>query len=381
MKPFLRTLLLPLVLAASAGALASCDWRGKTIRIGASSCLSGPEATYGQSCRNGYLLAVEEWNARGGALHKPVKLILADDKADPGEGATILTKFIERDQVSGILGPTLSKVALAAAPIAQAAGVPMLTPTCTSAKVTAVGDCIFRACYTDAQQGAVGGAFAFEQLKASRAACLFDLGNDSTVGLAEAFRQAFQERGGLMVGFEGHAAGILDFKAQLTRILAEKPELLYLPDYYSDVALIARQARELGYKGTFLGADGWDSPELARLAGPALEGGCFTAHCSKDDPDPVVRAFIQQYRAKYRTDPDSLAILAYDGCNLLLDAIQRAGTQERSAIKAALVRTDLRAVSGRIRFDGHRNPLKTIYVLELRGGRQVQRMKVPSPGA
>jgi branched-chain amino acid transport system substrate-binding protein len=381
MKSAIRTLLLPLILVVAAGSLASCDWRGKTVRLGASACLTGPEATLGQSSRNGYLLAVEEWNARGGVLHKPVKLIVADDKADPGEGATIFTKFIERDQVAGILGPTLSKVALAGAPIAQAAGVPMLTPTSTNPKVTAVGDCIFRACFTDAQQGGVGGAFAFDDLKARRAACLFDLGNDYAVGLAEAFRAAFQQRGGMMVGFEAHGTGVMDFKAQLTKILAGKPDLLYVSDYYNDVALIARQARELGFRGTFLGGDGWDSPELLRLGGAALEGACYTTHCSKDDPDPAVRAFVQQYQAKYKADPDSLAILAYDGCNLLLDAIQRAGTAERPAIKAALVRANLRAVSGQIHFDAHRNPLKAIAILELRGGRPALRAKVTPPAA
>ena len=321
-------------------------------------------------------MAVAEWNAKGGVLGKQIKLSFADDKGDPAEGATVFTKLIEQDKVSAIVGTVMSKVSLAGAPICQNAKVPMISPTSTNPKVTEVGDYIFRACFIDPFQGTVGAKFAFDELKAKKAACLFDVGNDYTKGLSEFFKAKFTALGGELVGYEGHATGTTDFKAQLTKILAGKPDVLYVSDYYNDVALIAKQARELGFKGPMLGGDGWDSPKLTEVGGAAVEGCFFTNHYSQEDTSPVVVEFVKNYKAKYNATPDALAALGYDATNLMLDAINRAGSTDGTAIQGALVKTDLKVVTGQVKFDGDRNPVKSAVIIELKGGQQVYKTTV-----
>ena len=217
-----------------------CD-KNKEVVIGGVAPLTGEAATFGVSTKNGYDLAVAEWNAKGGVLGKQVKLVFADDKGDPAEGATVYTKLIEQDKACAIVGTVMSKVSLAGAPICQAAKIPMIATASTNPKVTGVGNFVFRACFIDPFQGTVGAKFAFDDLKAKKAACLFDVGNDYTKGLSEFFKTKFTALGGEIVGFEGHATGTSDFKAQLTKVLAAKPDVLYVSDYYSDVAIIANE--------------------------------------------------------------------------------------------------------------------------------------------
>ena len=252
----------------------------------------------------------------------------------------------------------------------------MISPTSTNPKVTQVGDFIFRACFIDPFQGTVGAKFAFDELKAKKAACLFDVGNDYTKGLSEFFKAKFTALGGEVTGFEGHATGTTDFKAQLTKILATKPEVLYVSDYYNDAALIAKQARELGFKGPLIGGDGWDSPKLVEVGGSAVEGCFFTNHYAKDDTRPMVQDFVKKYKAKYNADPDALACLAYDATNLMLDAVKRAGKPDGSAIRDALKTTDMSVVSGQVKFDADRNPIKSAVIIEIKGGKQVFRASV-----
>jgi len=352
-----------------------CD-KNKEVVIGGVAPLTGEAATFGVSTKNGYDLAVAEWNAKGGVLGKQVKLVFADDKGDPAEGATVYTKLIEQDKACAIVGTVMSKVSLAGAPICQAAKVPMIATASTNPKVTGVGNFVFRACFIDPFQGTVGAKFAFDDLKAKKAACLFDVGNDYTKGLSEFFKTKFTALGGEVVGFEGHATGTSDFKAQLTKVLAAKPDVLYVSDYYSDVAIIAKQALELGFKGPLVGGDGWDSPKLVEIAGPAVEGCFFTNHYAKEDKAPIVQDFVKKYTAKYNAAPDALAALAYDATNIMLDAINRAGSTDGTAIQGALVKTDLKVVTGQVKFDGDRNPVKSAVIIELKGGQQVYKTTV-----
>jgi branched-chain amino acid transport system substrate-binding protein len=352
-----------------------CD-KNKEVVVGGVAPLTGEAATFGTSTKQGYDLAVAEWNAKGGVLGKQVKLVFADDKGDPAEGATVFTKLIEQDKACAILGTVMSKVSLAGAPICQAAKVPMIATASTNPKVTGVGNFVFRACFIDPFQGTVGAKFAFDDLKAKKAACLFDVGNDYTKGLSEFFKAKFTALGGEVVGFEGHATGTSDFKAQLTKVLAAKPDVLYVSDYYADVAIIAKQARELGFKGPMVGGDGWDSPKLVEIAGPAVEGCFFTNHYAKEDQAPIVQEFVKKYTDKYKAAPDALAALAYDATNIMLDAINRAGSTDGAAIQAALVKTDLKVVTGQVKFDGDRNPVKSAVIIELKGGQQVYKTTV-----
>jgi branched-chain amino acid transport system substrate-binding protein len=355
---------------ALAGAFLGCGKNSKVIRLGGVGPLTGEAATFGASTKNGYDMAVAEWNAKGGVLGKQIKMTFADDKGDPAEGATVFTKLIEQDKSCAIVGTVMSKVSLAGAPICQNAKIPMIATSSTNPKVTQVGDYIFRACFIDPFQGTVGAKFAFDDLKAKKAACIFDVGNDYTKGLSEFFKAKFTELGGQVVGYEGHATGTTDFKAQLTKILAASPDVLYVSDYYNDVALIAKQARELGFKGPMLGGDGWDSPKLVEVGGSAVEGCFFTNHYSQDDTSPMVQAFVKSYQAKYGAAPDALAALGYDATNIMLDAIQRAGSTDGDKIKGALAQTDLKTVTGQVKFDADRNPVKSAVIIEIKNGKQ-----------
>jgi branched-chain amino acid transport system substrate-binding protein len=359
------------IAVALAGSFLACDKGGKEIKIGGVGPLTGEAATFGASTKNGYDMAVAEWNAKGGVLGKQVKMTFADDKGDPAEGATVFTKLIDENKVCAVIGTVMSKVSLAGAPICQNAKIPMMATSSTNPKVTLVGNYIFRVCFIDPFQGTVGAKFAYEDLKARKAACIFDVGNDYTKGLSEFFKAKFTALGGQVVGYEGHATGTTDFKAQLTKVLAASPDILYVSDYYNDVALIAKQARELGFKGPLVGGDGWDSPKLVEVGGAAVEGCFFTNHYSQDNTTPLVQNFVKAYSAKYSGAPDALAALGYDATNIMLDAIQRAGKTDGASIKDALVKTDLQTVTGHVKFDGDRNPVKSAVIIEIKGGKQV----------
>ena len=356
--------------------LSSCGGGSAEIKIGNINPITGEAASYGVSTKNGAALAIKEANDAGGVLGKKIKLIYADDKGDPAEGAVAYTKLIQQDKVIAILGTTTSRSALAGAPICQDAKIPMITPTATNEKVTAVGDYIFRGCFIDSFQGTVAAKYVATDLKAKTAGIIFDVGNDYSRGLEDTFKTTFEAAGGKVVVAEGHPTGAVDFKAQLTKIVQAKPDVLYIPDFYNDVGLIAKQARELGYTGPFVGGDGWDSPELAKIGGDAIEGGIFTNHYSKDDTRPVVQNFVAKYKAAYGTDPDAFAVLAYDSGKILIDAIKRADSTDGAKIRDALAATKLDAVTGTISYDANRNPVKSAVIVQMKGGVQVYRATV-----
>jgi branched-chain amino acid transport system substrate-binding protein len=339
---------------------------------------TGNVATFGVGQRNAYELIVEQINKEGGLevgdQRQKIALIFEDEQNSPEVGATVARKLINQDKVAGILGPTNTKVCLAVAPIAVENKVPMVTPTCTNPKVTLVGDYIFRAGFIDTFQGAVGAYYAYNTLGKRRAGVLFDNGNDYTKGLATYFKDAFEKLGGKVVAFESFTdeEKTMDFRPQLIRIKAANPDVLYSSDYYGAAALIAQQAKQLGLNVQFMGGDGFDSPDLVRIGGPAVEGVYFTNFYAKDDPSPEVQAFIKAYRAKYGDTPDAYAAQGYGAAQILFDAIQRAGKTEGPAIRNSLAATkDLHTVAGTITFDQNRNPTKPAVILQIKGGQQV----------
>ncbi|HOK18310.1 MAG TPA: ABC transporter substrate-binding protein [Caldisericia bacterium] len=348
----------------------------EVIKIGGVGPVSGEASTFGISTRNGEKLAVEEWNAKGGVLGKKIELIFEDDKGEAAEAATVWTELIDQEKVVAIVGSVMSKCSLAGAPIAQAKGVPVVSSGSTNPRVTECGDYIFRVCFIDSFQGKVGANFAFNDLGVRKVGAIFDIGNDYTKGLAEFFRDQFINLGGEVVGFESHPTGATDFKAQLTNLIKSGAELIYIPDYYSDAALIMKQARELGFKGYFLGSDGWDSPDLVKIGGDAVEGGFFTNHFSKDEQRPEVQEFVKKYKEKFGQDPDALASLAYDAMNITLTAIQNAGSTDGAKIKEALKNMEFNGVTGFITFDENRNPIKSVVILEIKNGQQTYRATV-----
>jgi len=349
----------------------------KIIRIGGVACLTGAAATYGASTRNGTVLAFQEVNDAGGidigGENYLISYIFEDDQGSPEVAANAFRKLIDQDEVSAILGSVMSSCTLAGAPIAQDSGVPVISPTSTAVQVTRTGDYIFRSCFLDPFQGAVVATFSTNDLKAKTAAVIFDNANDYTKGLAEAFRESFEQLGGTVVAYESFTeeATTVDFSAQLTKIKSANPDVIFLDAYYSAAALMAKQARGLGITVPFVGADGWDSAEFTKLGGEAVEGGHFCNHYSPEDARPIVQNFVSKYREVYGETPDALATLAYDAALILIDSLQRAGSTDGAAIRDAISATDLECVSGQITFDEYGDPRKKAAIIKVEDGKFV----------
>jgi branched-chain amino acid transport system substrate-binding protein len=340
------------------------------IKVGFYGALTGPTATFAQSGNRGARLAVEEVNETGGVLGGRIELLTEDDRGEAAEAASVVSKLITRDHVVALIGENASSRTLAAAPIAQSYRVPMISPSSTNVEVTKKGDYVFRVCFIDPFQARVLSRFARQDLKAATAAVLVDARSDYSVGLAEAFRTEFQKTGGKVVAELRYSEGDSDFSAQLTSIRETRPDVLFIPGYYTDAGLIARQARALGIEATLLGADGWDSPKLSEIGGAAIEGAYLSNHYSVDDPSPAVQRFVRAYRERHHADPDSIAALSYDAARLLADAIRRAGSTEGKRVRDALASTrGFQGVTGEITMDADRNPIKPAVILKVAGGR------------
>lgn len=341
------------------------------LKVGVITPLTGDVATFGQSTRNGVEMAVEEINEAGGLLEEEIKLKIEDDRNEPKETAALVRKLIDQDKVIAIIGSLTSKCTLAGMPIANQKKIPMISSSSTNPKVTETGKYSFRVCFIDDFQGQVMATFAYEELDAKKAAVLYDVGNDYSKGLAEFFEGSFKELGGEVVAVETYAVTDKDFNAQLTRIKGLNPDVIFLPDYYEKVALIAKQARGLGITAKLLGGDGWDSPELVKLAGEAVEGGYFSNHYSKDDPDPRTQEFIKKYKEKYGDAPDALAALAYDAVYFLAEGIKEAGKIDPEAIRDGLESLkSFSGVTGTFTLTEKRDPIKSAVVLQIEKGEQ-----------
>ncbi len=317
-------------------------------------------------------LAIEEANAAGGVKGKQLKLKTYDDQGKPEEAAIAATRLIQQDKVLVLIGEVASSRSLAIAPIADANKVPQISPTSTNPRVTKDGDktrpYVFRVCFIDPFQGTVMAKFARETLKLQKVAVLRDVGNDYSVGLADYFLVKFKELGGEIVDDQSYKAGDSDFKAQLTAIKRKKPEAIYVPGYYTEVALIARQTRELGLSVPLMGGDGWDSAKLYEIARGALEGSYFSNHYSPDDPSLRIVEFVKKYQARHGAVPDSLAAQGYDAARVAIEAMERAPDLSGPAIRDALAATKgFAGVTGIITIDADHNAVKPAVVLKVEG--------------
>lgn len=338
------------------------------IPIGELASLTGASASFGQSSHKGTELAVGQINAGGGVLGKPIRLITEDDQSQAGQPATIVRKLISRDKVVAILGEVASSKSLEAAPICQQNKIPMISPASTNPKVTEAGDYIFRVCFIDPFQGTVMSKFARGR-GWKRIAVLTDVKQDYSVGLTEFFIKDIRANGGEIVREQKYSSGDKDFKPQLTSIKAARPDAIFVPGYYGEVSLIAKQARLLGIKVPLLGGDGWVGDSLLKVAGKSLDGSFFSSHFSADDKSDKVRHFVTKFKAKYGEIPDDMAALGYDSAMILADAIRRAGTTESSALRDAIAATrDFEGVTGTITLDGKRNASKPAVILAIENG-------------
>ncbi|RPH67024.1 MAG: ABC transporter substrate-binding protein [Myxococcaceae bacterium] len=342
---------------------------GDTILLGEVGSLTGSEATFGISTRNAIELAIREVNAAGGVKGKKIEIRVYDNQSKPEEAAQAANRLINQDNVLLILGEVASSNSMAMAEKAQPAKVPMISNASTNPKVTEIGDYIFRVCFIDPFQGYVMAKFAHDNLKLTKVAVLRDLGSAYSQGLADVFERKFTEMGGKIVARETYTKGSTDFRSQLTAIKRASPDAIYIPGY-NDIGLIARQARELGVTAKLMGGDGWDSEKLFELGGSAIEGSYFSNHYSPDDPNPRIQKFIADYKAAFGSVPDSLAALGYDAAMVAVDAIKRAPSFDRAAIRDAIAQTkNFPGVTGTITLDDKRNATKPAVVLEVGKGK------------
>ena len=366
-------MIVAILLAAWGGAAAPAAKPAGDLKLAVLAPLSGPVPTFGVSTRDGALMAIEEWNAKGGVNGQKIVPIVEDSQCTPDPAVNAANKVIDQDKVHYIIGEVCSKASIPISEIANAKKVVQISPTSTNTAVTVgadgkVKDYIFRACFIDPFQGTVGAKFALGTLKAKTVFIMSDQSNDYVKGLAEAFEKAFVAGGGKIVGKENYTGTDTDFSAILAKVADAKPDMIYLPDYYNVVNLAAKQAKEKGITAPFMGGDGWDSADLDRAA---AAGGFYTNHYSPEDPRPEVQNFVKAYGAKYKDDngnakvPDALATLAYDATNLMLNSIKAAGADDPTKVKDALAKISFDGVSGKVTFDGSHNPIKSATILEV----------------
>ena len=344
---------------------------GDKILIGHVGSMTGNEATFGDSTDKGIKLAVDEQNKKGGVKGKQLVVKTLDDQGKPEEAAVAATRLVTQDGATVLLGEVASSRSLAMAPIADSNKVPMISPTSTNPRVTKDGDktrpYVFRVCFIDPFQGTVMAKFARENLKITNVAVLRDVGNDYSVGLANFFAAKFKDLGGKIISDESYKAGDQDFKAQLTAIKNKKPQAIYVPGYYTDVALISRQARELGIKVPLMGGDGWDSAKLYEIAKGALDGSYFSNHYSDEDPSPVIQGFVKKYKDTYGAVPDALAVLGYDAAKVAINAMETAKDLTGASLRDAIEGTKgFQGVSGTINLDADHNAVKSAVVLGIK---------------
>jgi branched-chain amino acid transport system substrate-binding protein len=362
----MKTPALLLALAATA-ALSAAD----PIKLGEYASLTGKEAGFGQTSHQGVVLAIEEINAAGGVLGRPLELTTEDNQTKPGESATVVKKLISRDKVVALIGEVSSGRSLEAAPIAQQAKIPMVAPAATNPKVTQTGNYIFRVCFIDPFQGTVMAKFAKQDLKVKRVAILSSVSNAYSLGLAKFFKETFTAGGGEIVTEKNLAEGDKDFRAQLTAVKAAGVDAVYVPCYYTEAALIVRQARDLGLTMPFFGGDGWEDEQLLKIGGEAMNGCFYSTHFSAENTDPVVAAFTAKYKARWNNEsPGAFSALGYDAVYVIADAIKRAGGTDGPKLRDALAATkDFPGISGVTTIDKDRNASKSATIIAIKDGK------------
>lgn len=350
-----------------------------TIMIGNFGSMTGAEATFGLTTRDGIQLAVEEWNKKGGLLGKQIELKAYDNQGKPEEARLSVEKLINIDNVVAVLGEVASTRSLAGAPVAQQYKVPMITPSSTNPMVTQKGDYIFRTCFIDPFQGQVMAKFAINSLHLKKAAIFRDSKSDYSIGLAKYFIETFTGLGGVIVADEKYVSGDKDFKAQLTNIKSKNPDFIFVPGYYTEVGSIARQSKEQGLKIPLLGGDGWDSPVLTEIGGEAISGSYFSNHYTSEDPRPEVQSFIRNYQARFGERPNGLAAAGYDAAYILFEAIKKGNSVEGAVLRDEIAKTkNFNGVTGMITLNPQRDAEKSAVVLKI-DGKNFKYMETISP--
>jgi branched-chain amino acid transport system substrate-binding protein len=356
-----------LALGASFGSARAAD----TVKVGVLHSLSGTMAISETSLRDVLIFTADEINAKGGVLGKKIELVTEDNQSKAGESATVVKKMISRDKVVAILGEVASSRSLEAAPICQAAKIPQISPSSTNPAVTETGDYIFRVCFIDPFQGVVMAKFAKNTLKVRKVAVLTSVSSAYSVGLAKYFKERFAADGGTIAIEQKYSEGDKDFKAQLTAVKAAGIEGIFVPGYYTEAALICKQAKDLGLQVPVFGGDGWEAPQLIEIGGAAMEGTYFSTHYSAENKTPAITSFLEKFKQRFNQEtPDAMAALGYDSALVLIDAIKRAGTTESAKLREAIATTKgYTGVTGTTTLDAQRNANKAAVVVAVKGGK------------
>ena len=353
---------------------------GPTIRVGVVAELTGDIPAVGASCKNAAEMAAKEINDAGGlevgGTKYMIKLFIEDNAGKADQSASAAQKLITQQNVVAIIGPNASRYAIPASEIAESSHVVLITPWSTNPKTTldartgAPKKYVFRSCFIDPFQGRVVAKFALDNLKAKKAAVLYDVASDYNKGIAEFFKATFEQSGGQVVAFETYTTGDKDFSAQLTKIKESNPDVIFLPNYYTEVPLQVQQAHRLGITAPFLGSDSWGSGDLLKLGGADLEGYYFSTHYAADAATPIATKFINSYKAKYGSTPDDVAALTYDAFGLLWTAVKNAGKVDRQAVRDALAKVPLyEGVTGNMKFqEGSGDPIKSAVIVQIKNG-------------
>lgn len=379
-----KILLAALVLAAAAGceggkgagAAAEPLKPGTVVKAGVVLEFSGQTATYGEETWNGIEMALEDLKEKAPWR---IELRRQDNKSDPQETARVVRQLVQVDGVAAIIGAVASKNTKAGAQVANDAEVPMISPGSTATDVTAIGPFVSRVCFIDDFQGEVMARFAHDDLGKKTAALVVDKAQDYCVGLGKSFKDTYEKLGGKIVKTVNYTSGESDFSALIENVATASPQCIYIPGYYGDVGGMLKQASAKWAGVPKLGGDGWDSPQLFTLAATpgALKDCYMSSHFAPDDADPVIKKFVERYRAKYNNEPGSMSVLGYDAMLLLHDALGRAGTADGKKLRDAINATKgLKGVTGVITLDRNRNPKKDAVILIPQEGRFKFRARV-----
>ena len=351
------------------------------IKIGVFLSLTGATAAYGISSLNAIKLATEEVNHSGGINGKKIELVVEDDHSNTLEVIGIVDKLIKDDKVDALIGEPVSTRAEMGAIVAQRSGVVMISPAAVKPELTIERDYVFRACFISSAEGEAIAKFAFNNLKARKAATILEFRNDYAVVLESYINEWFKRLGGQVINRQVYRSGDTDLTLSMSSILQSNVDVIFAPGFYTTAPLVARSVRQSGFKGILIGSDGWDSPRLLEGGSEPFEGVYFANHFWIGSKDQLVRKFVANYRAKYGVQPDAGAATAYDAAHMLFDAFRRAKTTERSAVRDSLAQTkDFPGVTGKITLDANRNALVPVYMLRIeRGGKfTLQHQSIPT---
>lgn len=367
-----RLVVLCMVLAMICGFTGLSIAADDTIRIGVYLPLTGQNAFGGQLELEGVQMAHKEMNE---VLGKKVELFVVDNKSDKVEAANAVNRLIEKEKVNAIIGTYGSSLAMAGGEVAEKAKVPMMGTSCTNPLVTQGKKYIFRVCFIDPFQGAGAATYAFKDLDMKKAALLIDVANDYSVGLASFFKQSFTKLGGEVVASLNYQSGDQDFTAQLQEIISKEPDVMFIPSYFAEGAIIMKQAKELGANFKIMGGDAMDNPEITAIGGNAVEGFMHTTFPydpSMPDMNPVAAKFTEGWNKIHpEKDPNVNAALGYDSYMIILDAITRAGSAEPQAITDALSATkDFVGVTGTTTINETHDAEKPVGLVMIQNGKK-----------